>query len=118
MSNAENRLFSHLLYEYKKGIRRLVLYTARIEESEVCRIKLKRSGISWHETPAKEGRINFFFGDCPCISIIKSFGDKPLNSFDEKEDFILGVLLGYDVTKQCERYLGNIEKQYCAACCS
>lgn len=105
MGREQNRLFSHMIYEYKKGIRRLVLYTAREEEAQDCRAKLGKSGISWFETEAKDGKINFFFGDAPCINIIESFGRKPLNQLDEKEDFILGVLLGYDLTRQCERYL-------------
>ncbi|MGE4319025.1 MAG: DUF2023 family protein [Deferribacterales bacterium] len=116
MSREENRLFSHMVYEYKKGIRRLVLYTAKEHEAELCRMKLSKSGIAWYELASKDGRINFFFGDCPCISIIRSFGEKPLNEFNEKEDFILGVLLGYDLTKQCERYLNNTERAFCAVC--
>lgn len=111
MGREENRLFSHLVYEYKKGIRKLVLYTAKELEAEVCRAKLDRSSIDFHETEAKDGRINFFFGDRPCVDIVRSFGEKPLNEFDEKEDFILGVLLGYDLTRQCERYLINAGKE-------
>jgi len=116
MSKEENRLFSHMIYEYKKGIRRLALYTAKPDEAELCRAKLEKSDIAWHETPSKDGKLNFFFGDCPCISIIRSFGEKSLNEFDEKEDFILGVLLGYDLTRQCERYLKNTDKAFCALC--
>jgi len=105
MGREQNRLFSHMIYEYKKGIRRLVLYTARCPEADDCRLKLRKNSISWFETESKDGKVNFFFGDAHCISIIESFGTKPLNELDEKEDFILGVLLGYDLTRQCERYL-------------
>lgn len=36
--------------------------------------------------------------------------------YDEKEDFILGVLLGYDVTKQCERYIDYVRPDTCIGC--
>lgn len=105
-----------MVYEYKKGVRRLAMYTCSGLECEVCVEKLEKSGISYLVTPASEGKSNVFFGDCPCISIIESFQKDRLNEFDEKEDFILGILLGYDVTKQCERYLNMSAPKKCSEC--
>jgi hypothetical protein len=107
-----------MIYEYKKGVRRLALYTCPEVESEFCITKLKNSGISYLVSPACDEKVNIFFGDCPCISILESFGEKKLNKFDEKEDFILGVLLGYDLTKQCERYINLTSPKKCQSCTS
>lgn len=111
-----NRLFSHMLYEYKKGVRRLALYTCSDSECELCIKKLERSNVSYFVVPAGNKRTNIFFGDCPCVSIIESFGCKMLNEYDEKEDFILGVLLGYDISKQCERFLEISPQEKCKTC--
>lgn len=114
--DANLRLFSHMVYEYKKGVRRLAMYTCDDHECRFCVKKLEKSGISYMVTKARDGKTNIFFGDCPCISIIESFGKDRLNEFDAKEDFILGILLGYDVTKQCERYIGLSTPEKCKGC--
>ena len=116
MSRNSLRLFSHMLYEYKKGVRRLAMYTCSDSECGFCVNKLEKSKVSYHLAPASDGRVNIFFGDCPCIRIIESFKKDKLNEFNEKEDFILGVLLGYDVLKQCERYLNQLAPDKCKKC--
>jgi hypothetical protein len=50
-------------------------------------------------------RMNVFFGDNVCIKMIKQMKFKQLSNLTEEEDFILGIMLGYDRLKQCERYL-------------
>lgn len=30
--------------------------------------------------------------------------NKPLNKLSPEEDFMLGAMLGYDITMECERY--------------
>ena len=55
--------------------------------------------------------LNVFFGDKPCVDVIKSFNQPHLSKLNPEQDFILGVLLGYDKTKQCERYLKLKEKE-------
>ena len=49
--------------------------------------------------------MNVFFGDNVCIKMIKQMEFKQLSNLTEEEDFILGIMLGYDRLKQCERYL-------------
>jgi len=116
MSHESQRLFSHMIYELKKGVRRLSLYTCPESETEFCTAKLEKSGITYMVSPASSGKSNVFFGECACVRILESFGDKKLNEFDEKEDFILGAMLGYDLTKQCERYLEVTSPKRCQSC--
>ncbi len=101
-------IFNHHIYEYKKGLRRLVLYTGSTESRELMIDRLKRSEISFHIVNVSLNKINCFFGDLACIEVIRSFGDKKLHQLNDHEDFILGTLLGYDLHQQCERYLDRL----------
>jgi hypothetical protein len=98
-------LFSHHLYEYKKGLRRLVLHTTPKSTQEVIEHKLERAGISYLTHEISGGKINIFFGDDYCVTIVRTFGKRGLSELSDEEDFILGVMLGYDLVQQCERYL-------------
>ena len=99
------RVFVHYLYEYKKGLRNLALYTGNTEEKEAIEKKLKRENIDYYIQKNNDVRMNVFFGDNVCIKMIKQMEFKQLSNLTEEEDFILGIMLGYDRLKQCERYL-------------
>lgn len=99
------KIFLHHIYEYKKGLRNLVLYTGSKEEENSIKQRLEKSKISFFLTQLDSGRINVFFGDFNCVETIRSFGEKKLNEYTPEEDFILGIMLGYDRVNQCKRYL-------------
>ncbi len=99
------QVFIHHIYEYKKGLRNLVLHTMSADNLEKAERMLNRHEIEYHIQRVSERKINIFFGKEQCIKIIKSFGDLALNEYSDEEDFILGIMLGYDTTLQCERYL-------------
>ena len=99
------RVFVHYLYEYKKGLRNLALYTGNTEEKEAIEKKLKKENIDYYIQKNNDVRMNVFFGDNVCIKMIKQMKFKQLSNLTEEEDFILGIMLGYDRLKQCERYL-------------
>lgn len=107
------QVLSHHIYEYKKGIRRLVLHTMKAQDRLRAEQRLKDSGICYCIQPINEKNINVFFGDEECVEVICSFGGKFLNQYTPEEDFILGVLLGYDPTKQCRRYMEYKERVSC-----
>lgn len=99
------RVFNHHIYEYKKGIRNLILTTEKSKYRKTIEDKLQKNEIPYliNEHKNKE-LINVFFGDEPCINVISTFSPK-LNKLNAEQDFILGVLLGYDKVAQCDRYL-------------
>jgi hypothetical protein len=66
---------------------------------------LSRKGIAYFTQEVNERKVNVFFGDKNCVRIVESFGHKSLSKYSEEEDFILGIMLGYDRAQQCERYL-------------
>lgn len=104
--NFTNTIFSHCLYEYKKGLRHLALCTVpKCEKVEIVK-RLKRENISYYIQEVNESKINVFFGHNVCIEIVKLIiGDSSLKDLTDEEDFILGTMLGYDRLQQCERYI-------------
>lgn len=104
----------HLIYEYKKGVRDLVLYTMPgSQEPEVCQ-RLEKNAISYIIQKQKNGNINIFFGKEECLTVVTRIcKDKPLNKMTPEEDFILGILLGYSVKEQCTRYCKKQKQNIC-----
>ena len=110
MSKEESvHVFLHLLYEYKKGLRDLALYTFSDSLEKFIRMKLDKQEIPYIMQPLENGKRNVFFGAAACIGVVASFGNKRLNAYSPEEDFILGIMLGYNRTEQCKRYL-NVKK--------
>lgn len=102
---AEMQVLLHHVYEYKKGLRSLVLHTMSTDEQYKTEELLARKGIIYFLQPVNPKKINVFFGKKQCVKIIESFGKKSLSDFTDEEDFILGIMLGYDRTQQCERFI-------------
>ncbi len=104
-------VFRHHIYEYKKGLRRMVLYTAGAGELPTIERKLQTLSIDYCILPVTETKVNVFFGDESCIEVIRSFNIRSLSHLTHEQDFILGALLGYDLQVQCRRYLGRTSAQ-------
>ena len=98
------QVFSHHLYEYKKGLRSLILHTAKTELKSLFVKKLERNDISYFIQDIDDSKFNIFFGDENCVNVVSRF-DVPLNKLSDEQDFILGIMLGYDRILQCKRYL-------------
>ncbi len=109
--SAEMQILMHHVYEFKKGLRNLVLHTMNGKEKGITENMLTRKGIAYYMQQLNSGKINVFFGDSKCVNIIESFGHKTLNDFTDEEDFILGTMLGYDRMQQCERYMKRKNEQ-------
>jgi len=100
------------IYGYKHGIRPLVLQTMQVEDKAAIEKRLQRDKLNYHLQEAPGGRnLNVFFGDKPCVDVVKTFGSTTLSKLSPEKDFILGIMLGYNKTKQCERYLKLKEKE-------
>ncbi len=98
------KVFSHLIYECKKGIRNTALCTLQNSYRETAVKKLEASNISYFICPINNERFNIFFGTKVCIDVVSTFCNKPLNQLSAKEDFMLGAILGYSICEQCQRY--------------
>lgn len=108
----EIRVLSEHIYQLSKGVRKMVLHTiSRKHEAEAIR-KLEVQGIPYIAQPIGTRCVNLFFGRRECLEAVRTFLGKPLNDLTPEEDFILGALLGYDLSVQCERYC----KRRCSEC--
>lgn len=109
---AQNELsvFKHHIYEYQKGLRNLVLATEKTKNEETIRQILERREIAYVIHKMSDKKINVYFGEPACVEVIKTLNPK-LNEISPAEDFILGIMLGYDRRKQCERYLSFLNRK-------
>ena len=101
---ADIKVFMNHLYEYRKGVRHMVLHTVNRRHETFIVNRLRRQHINFLIQPVSATSINIYFGRPECIRAIKHLTDRPLNLLSPEEDFILGALLGYDICAQCERY--------------
>ena len=98
-------VFFHMMYELNKGLRNLALLTTTIENFEIIKERLEKCNYRYIIEKLKSGYINIFFGKTESIAVLKRFKKNSLKDFTPEEDFILGVLLGYNVEQQCKRYI-------------
>lgn len=101
----ELSVFFHMLYELNKGLRNLALLTTATENEELVTERLEKCGYSFIIEELKSGYINVFFGNPEPVNVLKKFKKNSLKEFTPEEDFILGILLGYNTQQQCKRYL-------------
>jgi hypothetical protein len=106
----EMKVFLNHIYEYKKGVRHLILYTTKIQNLDVITDRLKKQNINYTIQKVNNGNVNVYFGDKICIDAIQLLINVPLNKLTPEEDFILGAMLGYDICGQCQRYCEHKEK--------
>ncbi len=105
------QVFVHHLYEYKKGLRNLILHTTKAEYENAIVAKLLKYDIDYLIQHVGEKKINVFFGAAECIRVVDYFIHKSLTDLTDEEDFILGTMLGYDGIIQCKRYIQRKERQ-------
>lgn len=98
------KVFSHQLYECRKGVRSMALATLPTDCLLLAQKKLDATDLSYFVCPLNDKKLNLFFGKPECIEVIKLFCHKPLNMLSPEEDFMLGAILGYSICEQCSRY--------------
>ena len=98
-------VLSHLVYEYHKKLRSLALYTFHSSKRNEVEQWLGSRHIDYILQEVSPHKYNVFFGDIPCLDVIRHIGcEKPLTQYTPEEDFMLGIMLGYDRLEQCRRY--------------
>ena len=109
-------LVNHI-YEFKKGVRRMVLFTFNKRYEQFAVTRLQHQNISYVIQPVGNDRLNLFFGKKECLDAIRLMITKPLCQLTPEEDFSLGAMLGYDICAQCERYCERKSRQTeCSTC--
>lgn len=106
------QVFHHLIYEYKKGVRDMMLCTLPADWEDMVKGRLERNKICFMIQKLSNGNMNVFFGKKECLIVAnKICKNKPLNLLSPEEDFIIGTLLGYSLSEQCQRYCKKQKKQ-------
>lgn len=105
------KVLSHHIYEFKKGLRHLVLHTLDASFREEAEKKLQNQNIEYFIREVTPSKINIFFGTPECVEVIKKIGNKKFHEYTPEEDFVLGTMLGYDRLQQCRRYLKLKEQE-------
>ena len=112
---ADMKVLMNHIYEFKKGVRNMILFTFNQRYKDYAEKRLQSNGISYIIQPVGNDRLNLFFGKRECLDAIRMMVTRPLNQLTPEEDFILGAMLGYDICAQCERYCGRKERS-CRQC--
>ena len=110
IQSIEHKIVTHHIYEYKKGIRSLVLQTLPTRELSKAEKSLKQRNIPYFLQMVSDKKVNLFFGDTNSLKIVRSFNPNSLKDLTDEQDFILGIMLGYDRKQQCERFLSRQSK--------
>lgn len=108
----ELKVFLNHIYELKKGVRQMVLYTTNRKYEDFAVRRLESQRIHYVIQSVDSQRINLFFGRTECIEAIRTMVTRPLNLLTPEEDFILGAMLGYDICAQCKRYCSRKAKNW------
>lgn len=103
-------LMNHI-YEYKKGVRQMILFTCNARYEDFAVNRLKSQGIEYIIQRVGNSNINIFFGKKQCLNAIRIIVDKPLVRLSPEHDFIIGALLGYDICCQCERFCERKQRE-------
>ena len=93
MANDMKVLLNHI-YEFKKGVRQMVLYTFNKKYQDFVVARLHSQQIPYIIQPVGNNCLNLFFGRKECLDAIRLIITKPLNQLSPEEDFILGAMLG------------------------
>lgn len=101
-------VFYHNLYEFQKGLRNLSLCTFKIILKEKVEKRLQKEDVAYVIHYIGQDKFNVYFGSKESVEVIKSFNTIYLNQLTPEQDFMLGIMLGYDRLRQCQRYLQKI----------
>lgn len=107
-------LFSNLIYECKKGMRDMAMYTCKKEDFPRYIDHLNKNKMEFVMKDIGNNKINLFFGNLACLDILKYFSSEKLDKLSPYEDFILGIMLGYSRNEQYQRLLNNQKNLACS----
>lgn len=88
------KMLLHHIYEFRKGVRDLVLCTLCPTCAGLLIERLRSQGIDYLLQPVTEQKVNLYFGKRSCLDAVQTFVDKPLNKTDSRGGFHAGHHVG------------------------
>jgi len=109
VSAARLGVFANHVYEYRKGVRGMVLFTADADDLPMIEARLEALGIDRFVQRVGDRKANIAFGKPALVAVARRLMAEPLNRLSPERDFMLGSLLGYDAETRCRRYLERVD---------
>ena len=103
------KIFHHHLHELAKGLRPLAMMTLTVEEAVLVVGELVASVTPHHVQWACRDEVDVVFGRPAAVATARLLLERRLCDLTDEQDFMLGILLGYDREQQCLRYLSRVE---------
>ena len=107
LGSVTQQVLQHSLYEYRKGVRPLFMMTMTVAEAERAIDALRAASVDHYVHAVTDSKVNVFFGKPGAVTMMSKIVTKPLHQLSPEEDFIVGILLGYDKEEQCRRFLAR-----------
>ena len=92
LNPADIKVFLNHIYEFKKGVRRMVLYTTNKRYKDFAVNRLANQRIKFIVQQVDDERINLFFGCDECIEAIRLLVNRPLNQLTPEETAKDGIV--------------------------
>ena len=112
-------ILSIYIYEIKKGTKPCALITLDKNYLKFAIKKIEKAGlfyfVQYPDEHAQIQKANLFFGELEIIKVLEKIITSNLEKLTCEHDFMLGILLGYDIKKQCERFLEFTSKKRISA---
>ena len=80
----EMKVLMNHIYEYKKGVRRMILFTCNRRFEAYATQRLCHQSIDYVVQPAGKENINVYFGRKECLAAIRMFVTRPLNELSHR----------------------------------
>ena len=109
LNAATLKIFHHHRYELAKGLRPLAMMTLTADEARVVVGELVATGTPHHVQRACRAKLNVVFGRPAAVATARLLLERRLCDLTAEQDFMLGILLGYDREQQCLRFLSRVE---------
>lgn len=104
------------IYEIRKGTKPLALVTMQKKNLKYAIEKIVKNHLNYFAQVINNDKINLFLGERAPIEVAKTMFSKPLSDLNAQEDFILGILLGYSIKEQCNRFKNRLSKSPVRQC--
>ena len=114
----EIRIFLNHVYEFKKGVRNMVLYTMNKEHEAFAIRRLERQNISYLIQEVNANKINLFFGKAECMDAIRHIIIRPLNHSHSGRRFHFGRHAQIRHLPACANAIATKEYKDCRLSCS
>ena len=86
------------------------MMTMAVAEVDRAIDALRAASIAHHGQAVTGDKVTMAFGKPGAVATMRKVVTNPLYQLSPEEDFIVGILLGYDKEEQCQRFLSRSKR--------